>query len=429
MAAGYTVNSRLVHPSIECFCGRVTGAPMVLLRSTLVLTLFLWLGALFHSAAQTPPGQSTYSFHTDTRVVLTDVTVTDANGNPVHGLPQSVFRIFDNKEPQVIASFEEHTKVRAATLQPASMTGSYSNDFLLHLPDVLNIVLIDLANLDMADQMYLNYELTSFLNERPEGQPLAVYLRAGSGCFLVQNFTSDRKLLLDAVNKAIPRFPPQGRVDLTDLDLLRQIAASVSQLPGRKNVLWFSGGSTLFLLPSDVPLQGEAAWHDLYDQLDQQRIAIYPIDARGLVRWDDYLATAQQQMTMNAVAHATGGQAFYESNGLKEITEQLLESDESFYTLTYSPPDLSLDNKWHEVRVEVDGASYRLSYRRGYFADSSVREKDQTRRPRTRLLQNGEKLEVSEFARPPDYLSSERTSRIRSCSCQFGQDFRLIAVV
>jgi hypothetical protein len=126
---------------------------MVPRSSTLVLALFLWSGALFHpaqsqeqSTAQTPPGQSTYVFHTNTRVVLTDVTVTDANDNPVHGLPQSVFRIFDNKEPEVIASFEEHTKVRAATIQSASTTGSYSNDYLLHLPSVLNIVLIDKAS-------------------------------------------------------------------------------------------------------------------------------------------------------------------------------------------------------------------------------------------------------------------------------------------
>jgi VWFA-related protein len=263
---------------------------MIPRSSTLVLALFLSSEALVlptqsqdQSTAQTPPDQSTYTFQTNTRVVLTDVTVTDANGNPVHGLPQSVFRIFDNKQPQVIASFEEHAGLPAATLQSASTAGVYSNDYLLHLPAVLNIVLIDIANIDMADQMYLNYELTKFLNEQPEGQPLAIYLRAGSGCFLVQNFTSDRKLLLDAVHKAIPRFPPHGREYLSDFDTLRQLVFSFRQLPGRKNVLWFSGGSTRFLIPDAIPLQDDAAWRDLYDQLDQERIAIYPIDARGLM--------------------------------------------------------------------------------------------------------------------------------------------------
>jgi VWFA-related protein len=383
---------------------------MIPRSSTLVLALFLSSEALVlptqsqdQSTAQTPPDQSTYTFQTNTRVVLTDVTVTDANGNPVHGLPQSVFRIFDNKQPQVIASFEEHAGLPAATLQSASTAGVYSNDYLLHLPAVLNIVLIDIANIDMADQMYLNYELTKFLNEQPEGQPLAIYLRAGSGCFLVQNFTSDRKLLLDAVHKAIPRFPPHGREYLSDFDTLRQLVFSFRQLPGRKNVLWFSGGSTRFLIPDAIPLQDDAAWRDLYDQLDQERIAIYPIDARGLMVVDlsGAMTLGEQHMAMDDVAQATGGKAFYNDNGLTEITEHLLESDSSFYTLTYSPRDMHFDNKWHKVRVEVDGASRHLSYRSGYFADGSVREKDLPDRPRTRLLRNGEKLQVSELRDRP----------------------------
>jgi VWFA-related protein len=382
---------------------------MIPRRSTLALALFVWSGALFRtaqsqeqSAAQTPPDQPTYSFHTDTRVVLTDVTVTDANGNPVHGLPQSLFRILDNKQPQVIASFEEHASIPAATMQSASTAGVYSNDYLLHLPPVLNIVLIDIVNMEMADQMYLNYELTKFLNDQPEEQPLAIYLRAGSACFLVQNFTSDRKLLLDAVHKAIPRFPPHGREYLADFDSLHQIAASLRQLPGRKNVLWFSGGSTRFLIPNDIEFQDDAAWRDLYDQLDQERIAIYPIDARGL--FPDTTGTmqaAKQHLAMASVAQATGGQAFYNNNGLNEITEHVLDSDGSFYTLTYSPRNIYFDKKWHEVRVEVDGASYNLSYRSGYFADGSVREKDQNTGPRTRLLWNGEKLQVSELRDRP----------------------------
>jgi hypothetical protein len=113
------------------------------------------------------------------------------------------------------------------------------------------------------------------------------------------------------------------------------------------------------------------------------------------------LILANQHMAMDDVARATGGKAFYNNNGLKEITEHLLESDTSFYTLTYSPHDLHFDNKWHKVSVEVDGASYHLSYRSGYFADGSVRERDQSDRPRTRLLRNGEKLPVSELRDRP----------------------------
>jgi VWFA-related protein len=301
----------------------------------------------------------------------------------------------------VIASFEEHAGKGAVTLQPADVPGVYSNDYLLHLPPALNIVLIDIANLELVDQMYLNDELTRFLNEQQEGQPLAIYLRAGSGCFLVQDFTSNRKLLLDAVHKAIPRFLPLGSEYLTDFDTLRQMAGSLSQLPGRKNVLWFSGGSTLFLNSDAIALQNDAAWRSLYDALDQERIAIDPIDARGLDLSRARGNVARQHMAMNEVAQFTGGRPFYYNNGLKEITTNLLDADRSFYTLTYSPRNFRFDNKWHKVRIAVDGASYQLSYRRGYFADGSVRDKNENTSPRARLLGNGEKLEVNELREHP----------------------------
>ena len=150
-----------------------------------------------------------------------------------------------------------------------------------------------------------------------------------------------------------------------------------------------------------IPIQ-DAAWRALYDELDQKRIAIYPIDARGLFPDTTVqMVVAQQHLVMSDVGQATGGQAFFNDNALEEITDHLLESDGTFYTLTYSPEDLRVDNKWHKIGVEVDGAPYHLSYRRGYFADGSARQTDQPSGSRTRLLWNGEKLEVSELRDHP----------------------------
>lgn len=325
-------------------------SPTLVLALTLLCPAQLW--------AQTPPDPSTYTFQADTRLVLIDVTVTDAKDNPVHDLPQFAFRVFDNNKPQLVASFEEHKGIPAATILPATTPGVYSNDYLLHLPPILNIVLIDIANMDMADQIYLSDQLTKFLNEQPDGQPLAIYLRAGLGCFLVQNFTSDRKLLMDAVHKALPRFPPQERRYLSDFDTLYQIAFSLNRLPGRKNILWFSGGSTRFLRPDVIPLPDDSPWRDLYDELNLERIAVYPIDVRGpgmTFNPGRYSSKWLQHMAMKDAAQATGGKAFYNSNGLTEITEHVVISDGSFYTLTYSPHNLDLDNNWHKIRIEVDG--------------------------------------------------------------------------
>ena len=348
--------------------------------------------------AQSRPPNQPYTIQTNSRVVLTDVTVTDRNGNPVHGLPESAFQILDDNKPQPIATFEEHAGTPAVKLMPAvAPAGSYSNDYLLQLPPVLNVVILDIANLDIPEQMYLYYELTMFFGQQPEGQPLALYLRAGNGCFLVQNFTSDRASLLAALHKAIPRFPPTGREYLSDIDTLRQMAVYLSQLPGRKNILWFSGGSTAFLRDDAETLVNSADWRALYDELERERIAVYPIDARGLTIRSGPNMWAQQGL-MSETARATGGKAFYNNNGLTEIASHVLNSDSSFYTLTYSPRDFHFDNKWHKVRVKLNEEGYELSYRRGYFADGSaggagLREKTGTR---TRLLPDGQKVPLPE---------------------------------
>ncbi len=377
-------------------------------RSTAILASIFLAAALNLSNAQTPtssPGQANaqtnnpaspqpgYTFQANSRVVLTDVTVTDAKGNPVRGLPQSAFQIFDNKQPQRIASFEEHSGTVMPVALPAAKRGVYSNDFLEHLPPVLNIVVLDIINLGITDQMYLYYELTKFLGNVPNGQPVAIYLRAGEHTFLVQNFTSDRTLLLDALRRAIPRFPPPGQAYLSDLDTMRQIADYVSQLPGRKNVIWFSGGPILSSFwPDELVLQNDAAWRQLYDQLDQERIAVYPVDARGLTVFYR-LGMAAQQGEMEEVARATGGHAYYNTNGLLEAANQVLNDGGSFYTVTYSPSNFRYDNKWHTVRVAVEGG-YHLSYRRGYFADGSMAPPEQPAKARTRLTLSGDKVEV-----------------------------------
>src|SRR5689334_21577769 len=77
-----------------------------------------------------PGPQSGYTLQLNSRVVLTDVTVTDKKGNPVHGLKASDFRIFDNNKPQEISSFEEHHKDETTpVVQPVLAPGVYSNDY------------------------------------------------------------------------------------------------------------------------------------------------------------------------------------------------------------------------------------------------------------------------------------------------------------
>ena len=71
--------------------------------STVVVVFGLFSAFVVSANAQSaadPPStqQPVYTLHADKRVVLTDVTVTDRQGNPIRGLDASVFRILRQRE-------------------------------------------------------------------------------------------------------------------------------------------------------------------------------------------------------------------------------------------------------------------------------------------------------------------------------------------
>jgi VWFA-related protein len=360
-----------------------------------VLCVVLWvldasLPAIAQASSGSTTSQSGYTLQANSRVVLMDVTVTDKQGNPVHGLKVSDFRIFDNKKPEDIASSAEHSKDDTAPApQLVSAAGVYSNDYLVHPPRVFNILFLDLTNISIEDQMYLNYQLGKFFDAlRPE-DPIAIYARTGGASILLQGFTSDHALLRAAVQKVIPRFLQLGREYMDDFQTLQQIEAYLGEIPGRKNVLWFSGGSTFYLRPDVDALRMERGWQVIYDELEAHRIALYPIDARGLTTLSSPRMLAQHAVMSN-VAKATGGRAVYDYNGLALAASQIIQDDGEYYTLTYSPKNFQFNNKWHKVDVTIPEGNYTLSYRRGYFADgtSPVQQRPSSR-PRIRLLAGG----------------------------------------
>jgi VWFA-related protein len=250
--------------------------------------------------------------------------------------------------------------------------------------------------------MYLHIQLTRFIKALPPGQPIAIFARHGDYTTLLQPFTADHTLLQAAIDRALPRILVVGREYRSDADTLRQVGIYLRQLPGRKNILWFTGGSTAYLLdglaaltaPSpqgpppnsaqaaatqagsapSVPLavgsvgEGLDVLRDVYDELEAARIAIYPIDARGLTTEGD-VALGPQQTQMIQTADATGGEAILNRNSLALAAAHILTTDSSSYTLTYSPQNFRYDSKWHNIRITLRRSDLHLSYRRGYFAD------------------------------------------------------------
>jgi hypothetical protein len=195
------------------------------------------------------------------------------------------------------------------------------------------------------------------------------------------------------------------RVQIT-IDALKQLATYLGALPGRKNVIWFSASFPLTLTP-ESPLDPFKSLRSYAGQLQQvsdlltaSRVAVYPVDARGLIT----TATAPQSRsaavpigggrtgmidpnafpadpsqsgdranaelaTMLQLAEQTGGTPFYNSNAIKQAISRAVENGSSYYTLTYSPEDKKFDGKFRKLQLKLAGHDYHLAYRRGYFAD------------------------------------------------------------
>ncbi len=349
------------------------------------------------------PGSSGFTLHARARVVLTDVTVTDKNGNPVHNLSRSAFHIFDDKKPQDIASFEEHTSTQPAIIPTTAPSAphTFSNDYLLHPPPVFNVIVLDTVTMDIVTQMILYKQLNDFISALAPQNSLAIFVHSGEFTLLLQDFTTDRALLRTAIRKAVPVLPMPGawyenRKYYGSFQAMQQIAVYLGQLPGRKNVLWYSSGSNLFfsadankLLPGLDP----QVLRVVYDELETARIALYPIDVLG-PNFD-----GMYHMLLDDEAKATGGRAVYNNNGLADASSKIIATDADFYTLSYSPHDSREDNKWHNVKIALDGGPYTLSYRTGYFDDgANTSNPDDVKKARILLTSNGEKLQ-----RPGNY--------------------------
>jgi hypothetical protein len=129
------------------------------------------------------------------------------------------------------------------------------------------------------------------------------------------------------------------------------------------------------------------------------QIAIYPIDARGLMsgaeatiddlparqsasmsdtanlRMSD--ATASQEV-MREVARETGGIAYVNQNEIKQGVVAALADSSAYYTVGYYPEDKKWDGKYRTIKVKLDKDGVETRYRRGYFAIDPASLKDRT---------------------------------------------------
>ena len=182
------------------------------------------------------------------------------------------------------------------------------------------------------------------------------------------------------------------RAKLTIQGLL-ELERYLSPIPGRKNVFWFAGSFPIRSFPvAGPPGNYQAELQKTAQEFGPARIAIYPISAEGVTNSAPNMDPSQglttrarvlapdgtqettgnsQRAVMEAIARETGGQAFYNSNGLDYDITRAVEEGAHYYTMTYSPTNTGKDGKFRNIQVRLAKENYKLSYRRGYYAEAA----------------------------------------------------------
>lgn len=219
------------------------------------------------------------------------------------------------------------------------------------------------------------------------------------------------------------------------LEAFQHVAEGFAGVPGRKSLIWVTAGFPFYLdpgagtmssgavlsrgqtapivggtgmdasgnlpqLPSSTPLTAgldlrylAPVWERTYQMLANANVAIYPIDARGLMTFFpgadvSRISGFQQELTrarfessrdaMNTIAESTGGRAFYNTNDLTRAVERATDDSSDYYMLGYYLPK-DAKNGWHRLQVKVSEKAT-VHARSGFFVLRPSGKPDDTRR-------------------------------------------------
>jgi VWFA-related protein len=361
----------------------------------------------------------------ETRVVLVDVVVTNNKGESILALRKEDFQIAEDGKPQVISAFDEHKRDKPIPLTLLALPPNvYTNFQPAKSGDSVNVLLIDMLNTQPWYQKDVFNQAIKFLATVPLGTRLAIFTLNDQQLRLIRGFTSDFSGLSVALDKATPEsswlnptpsrhaaemeglktmimmqaspaavdavkqylgeetaFRTGARSDLT-LQAFQHLARYLSGIPARKNVIWLADTFPISFVPEDkvhTPKQQENV-QQTSDMLTAAQVAIYPVSARGLLgpfqlgelgdnREEIFNALSSAQIAAETLARETGGRAFYNTNGLDAAMAEVINEGSHYYTLAYAPTNSKPDGKYRRIELELANNVYKLSYRRGYYAD------------------------------------------------------------
>jgi VWFA-related protein len=395
-----------------------------------------------------PNSATAQSLRVMTRLVQVSVIVQDKSGNPVSGLTKDDFTLLDEGQPQRISYFaEEATRIfnpakpngPAAILPPNVFTNRFEEK--TGVPTSVTVIMLDVLNTHFQDMAYARSQVAKFLKQLQPQDRIALY-GLSNNLTLLHDFTNDASSILramgnsvgtensqlvasesasvasdtgdasidewlNAANQRMADFYTINRVETT-AEAIEAIANHLAGLPGRKNLVWVSAAFP-FSINLDVPMETAGGLVEgdrrqftkeveaAAQALNNANVAIYPVDARGLIAPPSTITSSgpvatrvppkntapmtpapQNFDTVNIIADRTGGRAFYDSYDIAKAVREAIDDSRDTYVIGYYPSHNDWNGKFREIKVQTKMAGVHLRFRRGYFAipESAVTESE-----------------------------------------------------
>ena len=367
-----------------------------------LLACLFMLAAAAGNAAQPPQSPDPQPiFRTGVDLVRLDVSVLDKNRQPIHGLRAEDFTVLENGMPQPVVAFAA-VDISSPPPVAAEWMRQVGSDVATNRLDLRRIVVIIMDDgMTSADDgaPKTARQIARDVVERLGPNDLAAVVFTFSG--KAQNFTSDRRQLIAAVDSFTPKAslvagrmtaaapnarpgqlgPPVGGPPLGCVmpgggencltRTLKLVASALEETPvGRKTLVLISSG-----YPYSFTMENLEAASDINDlqrtfrQLQRANVNVYPFDPRGLTA-DGIISDRID--SLHTFADHTGGRATVATNTPWEHVAQVFLENSSYYLLGIRPAD-GKSNGFRRVKIQVARPGAEVRSRAGYFVAAPAR--------------------------------------------------------
>jgi VWFA-related protein len=391
-------------------------------RSALTALLVV-LGSVLLPAQEQPP----VTFRVEVNYVEIDAVVTDAQGNFVPGLTKDDFEVVEEGKPQSLSILTRVDipleRADAPLFSPTAIEPDVQSNTKPFNGRVIVLVLDDLQT-HFARSVRVREAAKQFIEHYLGENDIAAVVQTGARRDGAQEFTANRRLLLEAVENFVGQKARSATLDRLDdyymqrdvgslatprdlseaerafkarntYSTLKQVADYLAGVRGRrKAVVVFSEGVDY---PIDNPIYNRYA-SDIRNEMQsaiaaatRANVSFYGVDPRGLSGLGDEAMDVrslpddptlglgitslndelrQSQDSLRTISDETGGFAAVARNDLRTAFSRIIQDNSSYYLLGYYSKDTRRDGRFRTVQVRVKRPGLTVRARRGYVAPS-----------------------------------------------------------